>query len=385
MLPLVGLAVSFIPELVHLIAGDKAGSVASDAAKIVQSVTQTADPGAAQQKLLDDAGAAAELRIKLAALAIDAAKTQNAEAENGRQAELSRLRAGLADVSNSRSTMLALAQSGNSIAWGAPAISIIVIVGFFVLLTLLLTRSLPTSDPNIVQVLNLAVGSLLAAFSTVVSYWIGSSQGSRNKDDTIGALVTSPSVPPPQPPPLPAPVPTPRSADIEDGFLRCLAVVLASEGGFSNNPSDPGGATNFGITQKTLAQWRDVAEVPVASIQGLTQAEAAEIYRATYWLPMGCSHLPSGIDLVVFDLGVNAGTKTSVRLLQKIVGVTQDGSVGPMTLAAVKRMDPKKLIEAFSDGRLAYYRSLDGFATFGKGWEIRTARTAATATLMVAA
>jgi lysozyme family protein len=89
---------------------------------------------------------------------------------------------------------------------------------------------------------------------------------------------------------------------------------------------------------------------------------------------MRCNDLPHGIDLMVFDFGVNAGPRTAVKLLQRTAGVLDDGSVGPRTLTAVKAAGG--LIDALVEGRLAYYRSLGGFPTFGNGWTNRTRQVA---------
>ncbi|ATR23221.1 hypothetical protein CTJ15_20385 [Roseomonas sp. FDAARGOS_362] len=167
----------------------------------------------------------------------------------------------------------------------------------------------------------------------------------------------------------------PRTASAPDSpeerFDRCLAVVLQQEGGFVNDPQDPGGATNMGITRDVLSAFRDRA-VTVDEVRDLSRAEAREIYRARYWTPMRCAELPPGVDLGVFDFGVNAGPSRAVKLLQKAVGVMADGSIGPITLAAARALEAERLIASFSEARLAYYRSLDGFARFGRGWANRT-------------
>jgi lysozyme family protein len=88
---------------------------------------------------------------------------------------------------------------------------------------------------------------------------------------------------------------------------------------------------------------------------------------------MQCSDLPNGIDLEVFDFGVNAGIRTSIKALQTIVGVTADGSVGPITLAATKAADPHVFIQNFSARRMDYYRGLTTeWPTYGAGWTNRT-------------
>ena len=85
---------------------------------------------------------------------------------------------------------------------------------------------------------------------------------------------------------------------------------------------------------------------------------------------------------MVFDFGVNAGPRRSVKLLQRAAGVIDDGSVGPKTLAAVSAADPGALISELADDRLAYYRSLDNFDAFGAGWSNRTRHVSAVARAM---
>lgn len=157
-----------------------------------------------------------------------------------------------------------------------------------------------------------------------------------------------------------------------------MEVIFRHEGGYVDHPRDPGGATNLGITHKTLAAWRR-KPVTRADVRALTKAEAREIYDREYWDPIRGDDLPAGVDLVVFDMGVNAGPARSARMLQEIVKVTQDGVIGAQTLAAVSQRDPAQIIESFSARRMTYYRSLKHWSTFGKGWSRRTNETMAAA------
>jgi lysozyme family protein len=157
-------------------------------------------------------------------------------------------------------------------------------------------------------------------------------------------------------------------------FDHCVALVMEKEGGYSDHPQDKGGPTNFGITLRTYAEFHEIPEstVTAETIKNLSQDEAKEIYRAKYWTAACCDDLPSGVNLMVFDFAVNAGVRTSIKILQEIAHVTVDGSIGPITLAAVRTCEPKDLITRFADLRLAYYRSLENFNVFGKGWTART-------------
>jgi lysozyme family protein len=158
----------------------------------------------------------------------------------------------------------------------------------------------------------------------------------------------------------------------------CLAFVLASEGGYVDDPQDPGGATNLGITLSELSQWRHTA-VTKADVQALGKDEAAAIYRANYWNATRCSDLPSGVDLMVFDAAVNMGCGRSAEFLQSAVGAVADGSIGPATLAAVGKMAVAALIPALASAREAYYQSLSTFNHFGAGWTARVQKVTALA------
>ncbi len=171
---------------------------------------------------------------------------------------------------------------------------------------------------------------------------------------------------------MPATAPPPHK---RSNFDACLTLVLGAEGGFSNDPRDAGGATNFGITIGTLTEWRRSrtpgATVTPDDVRALKLEEAKEIYRSRYWNITRCEDLPAGVDLLVFDMGVNAGPGRSARILQEILGVEQDGSIGPVTLNGLNTCPVDKVIRDFSTKRLDFYRSLDDFKVFGAGWTNR--------------
>ncbi|WP_082555208.1 glycoside hydrolase family 108 protein [Devosia sp. Root635] len=115
---------------------------------------------------------------------------------------------------------------------------------------------------------------------------------------------------------------------MDRNFARALSAVLKQEGGYVDHPADPGGATNMGITHKTLARWRMVSpwwKLPKSAVMELQRPEAAKIYRANYWDAVRGDDLPSGLDLALFDFAVNSGPGRAVKMLQTIVGVTADG------------------------------------------------------------
>lgn len=165
-------------------------------------------------------------------------------------------------------------------------------------------------------------------------------------------------------------------------FDACMEVIFKHEGGYVDHPSDPGGATKFGITHRTLAAHRNVARVSKDDVKRLTKAEAAVIYREDYWGPMQCERLPRGVDLEVMDFGVNAGPTRAIRKLQEALGVEVDGRIGQITMRAAANANPQKLVEKFSDLRMQYYRSLRHWDTFGNGWTRRTRETLAVAQQM---
>lgn len=153
-------------------------------------------------------------------------------------------------------------------------------------------------------------------------------------------------------------------------FQRALAAVLAHEGGYVNHPRDPGGATNKGITQRTYDDWRRSQGQTLRSVRDIADAEVEAIYRRDYWNKVRGDELPEGVAYAVFDFAVNSGVSRAVKFLQAVLGVEQDGIVGPATIAAA-RASPRHAIEALMDKRLAFLRGLETFDTFGRGWTAR--------------
>lgn len=167
-------------------------------------------------------------------------------------------------------------------------------------------------------------------------------------------------------------------------FEICLPFILKEEGGNNDNPHDPGGRTSRGIIQTEYNAYRHSKNEPVQSVYLATDAEVADIYLTSYWNPW-CSSLPIGMDLVFFDMDVNAGPHEAILLLQRALGVTADGRIGQVTLAAIRDANPIKAISAFSDARRAYYRSLHTFKYFGNGWLSRVQTIEQAALKMAAA
>ncbi len=153
-------------------------------------------------------------------------------------------------------------------------------------------------------------------------------------------------------------------------FERALAFVLSQEGGFSDNAKDPGGATNFGITRATLSKWRGKS-VTRRDVQSLTRREASSIYHRQYWQRCKCDQLPPALAFLMFDTAVNQGVGRATRFLQKSIDTKVDGIIGPMTLAAVRRREPKRVMIEFAARRMRHYGLLSIFSIFGLGWSRR--------------
>jgi len=153
-------------------------------------------------------------------------------------------------------------------------------------------------------------------------------------------------------------------------FAECLAVVLRHEGGFVNHPDDPGGATNMGITARTLAEWRG-RPVTVDDVRALTRSEAEDIYWTRFWTRLRADSAPLGLDLSVFDFGVNSGPTRATRVLQNVLRVTPSGAIGATTFDAARREGVPLVIRRYTCARLTFLRRLRAWETFGRGWSRR--------------
>jgi lysozyme family protein len=151
-----------------------------------------------------------------------------------------------------------------------------------------------------------------------------------------------------------------------ENFKKSLDLLLKSEGGYVNNPKDPGGMTNLGVTARVWEEW---VKHPVdeKQMRSLTAADVAPLYKRKYWDACRCDDLPDGLDYLVFDFAVNAGPGRSVKLVQRVLGIPEDGIIGPQTIQSIKTADKNDLVSRFSDVKTKYYESLPTFATFGKG------------------
>lgn len=144
-----------------------------------------------------------------------------------------------------------------------------------------------------------------------------------------------------------------------EAFDRCIRAVLSEEGGLSDHPQDPGGLTKYGISSRAY---------PHLDIRALTMDAAIAIYRRDYWNPIRGMDLPPALALLVFDSAVNQGVGTAARLLQKAVGVTEDGSIGPVTLRAVSSLPLEHVLIDFCAERALRYEFNRNEEIFGRGW-----------------
>lgn len=161
-------------------------------------------------------------------------------------------------------------------------------------------------------------------------------------------------------------------------FKDCLTETLKWEGGYSDHPKDPGGKTNFGVIQRVYNSYRRLKGLGPRHVKSITKSEVEDIYRSMYWDNVGGDTLPIGLDLVVFDFGVNSGPSRSIKFLQKALNKVDglnlkvDGLLGPATIdAATGTPDVHKLITRICDDRLGWLNTLKTFVTFGKGWTRR--------------
>ena len=169
-------------------------------------------------------------------------------------------------------------------------------------------------------------------------------------------------------------------------YQKCLDIILHHEGGYVNHPKDPGGETNLGVTKRVYDEWCVTEDLAPKDMKDLEVDDVAPIYKKNYWDRVKGDELPTGLDLCVFDFGVNAGTGRAAKYLQRLIGTTADGGIGPNTLKAldeyVSLIGLDETIQKYQEARQGYYESLSTFETFGKGWTRRVKETTDTALAM---
>ena len=144
-------------------------------------------------------------------------------------------------------------------------------------------------------------------------------------------------------------------------FAAALALVLGVEKGFVDNPHDPGGATNLGVTQATFDKWRNLQGVPLQSVALTTADEAAKIYKANYWDAVGGDTRPGGVDYCLFDFAVNSGPGRALKFLAHVLYGHPDKAGDA---------DPALLCFALCLSRMRFMEGAD-WSDFGKGWASR--------------
>jgi len=150
------------------------------------------------------------------------------------------------------------------------------------------------------------------------------------------------------------------SANFDLAFDR----LIGNEGGYVNNPADPGGETNWGISKRSY---------PNLDIASLTRDDAKQIYLTDFWNKGNFEQLPFALGFQAFDIAVNSGIPEAVKLLQQAAGVTVDGIIGPQTLAALTTQSLPALLMTLAAERLDFWRHLPAWNTFGAGWTGRSA------------
>lgn len=146
--------------------------------------------------------------------------------------------------------------------------------------------------------------------------------------------------------------------DFDTAFDR----LLGNEGGYVNDPSDPGGETNWGISKRSY---------PNVDIAGLTRQGAKEIYLRDFWNPLMAA--PEAVLFQAFDFAVNSGVQTAIRKLQAAIGVADDGHWGPISAAALAKMELNDVLMRYVAQRLRFWAAMSTWPRFGKGWAVRAA------------
>lgn len=163
--------------------------------------------------------------------------------------------------------------------------------------------------------------------------------------------------------------------DFESAFER----LLGHEGGYGNDSRDRGNWTGGDVGKGTLKGTKygiSAASYPGEDIEGLTLERCKQIYRRDYWGPAGCDAVPPAVKFDLFDFAVNSGARTAVKALQKAVGETADGILGPLTLQAVQSMPADRLRLRFAAARLLHMTEAHTWPAYGRGWCRRVATNA---------
>ena len=170
---------------------------------------------------------------------------------------------------------------------------------------------------------------------------------------------------------------------MKSNFQKVMPYIFSEEGGYADNPADPGGATNMGITIATLSAW-DGHQVSPEDVKEMTPATATQIYQVQFCNKIDGDNLPSGLDYALFDFSVNSGPARAARMLQGILGLPEDGIIGAQTVAAANMRSTDEVINALCDARASWLEGLSTASTFGKGWLARVERVRSRALALAA-
>lgn len=146
-------------------------------------------------------------------------------------------------------------------------------------------------------------------------------------------------------------------------FQTALKRVLQHEGGYVNHPSDPGGETNYGITKSVARQYGfkgSMKDIPMSIVE--------KIYKDQYWDAMSCDNFEFAIAFHMFDAAVNHGLINARKLVQRAVNVKDDGIIGSISLAAIRKTPQLLFVNSFMAERISFYTKISTFPTFGRGW-----------------
>jgi len=148
-------------------------------------------------------------------------------------------------------------------------------------------------------------------------------------------------------------------------FEKAINRLLGHEGEYVNNPADPGGETNWGISKRSY---------PNLDIKNLSREQAIALYHRDFWQVIHGDQLPEGIGYQLLDYAVNSGCATAMRALQRAVGVADDGHIGPVTLLAINNMQPHDLVMNLLAERLEFMTKLSNWPNASRGWSRRIAK-----------
>jgi lysozyme family protein len=153
----------------------------------------------------------------------------------------------------------------------------------------------------------------------------------------------------------------------QDDFNKAFALIVGIEGGYVNDPNDPGGETKYGISKRSY---------PNVDIASLSLEDAEAIYQKDFWVPAGCPDMPPRLAFVVLDCAINNGVTRAIMFLQQTLNLIVDGELGPVTRAAIQRAataNETGIAVDFHAYRLRYMVELGTWPTYRGGWSKRLA------------